>query len=50
MKKLLLSLTVGVFLFGGAFIYNNVHNTNGSKNIAAGGDKEPSILSARNTL
>ncbi|WP_342540409.1 hypothetical protein MHI39_24190 [Heyndrickxia sp. FSL K6-6286] len=45
MKKVLVSFTLGALLFGG-IIYSN-----GSvKNIAAGGEKEPSVLSTRSII
>ncbi|KYD10238.1 hypothetical protein B4102_0144 [Heyndrickxia sporothermodurans] len=43
MKKLLLSITLGAFLLGGISIFSSTPEN--FKNIAAGGEKEPSILS-----
>ncbi|MED3654987.1 MULTISPECIES: hypothetical protein [Heyndrickxia] len=47
MKKIILSLTVGAFLMSGALIVKDTQNSSESKNIAAGGEREPSILSIK---
>ncbi|GIN87958.1 hypothetical protein J6TS2_43440 [Heyndrickxia sporothermodurans] len=48
MKKIVLTLLAGVFLFGGIIISENLSINTNDKNIAAGGgEREPSILSSK---
>ncbi|MED3648922.1 hypothetical protein [Heyndrickxia sporothermodurans] len=47
MKKIILSLTAGAFLIGGVLVMKDTQNSGDSKNIAAGGEREPSVLSIK---
>lgn len=47
MKKLILSFTIGSFLLAGIGVFSNSQNN--SKDIAAGKEVEPGILSIRSS-